>query len=143
MRLKREAHAPPAHTAVLHLIKPLSVTTPEMAPAVVSRVRTAQPSIMLTPIFCTARASAGTARSGSARPSLSVVACAIVDPTGRIVARTAEREKTVLVSDVPLIDSDTTTPYLRFGDWFGWLSLGLLALGSARLRLREADNQRR
>ena len=61
---------------------------------------------------------------------------AFVDPVGRIVARSAERERAVLIADVPLIESNSTTPYLRYGDWFGWLCLGLLTAGTALCVIR-------
>ena len=46
--------------------------TPVTAPAAVSIVRTAQPSMTRTPARLAARASAGTAANGSPRPSLGV-----------------------------------------------------------------------
>jgi len=56
---------------------------------------------------------------------------AVVDPRGRVVARTELFERTVLVHDVPLLAG--TTFYSRRGDVFAWGCLGgavaLLALG--------------
>ena len=56
---------------------------------------------------------------------------AVVDPRGRVVARTELFDRTVLVHDVPLLAG--TTFYSRRGDVFAWGCLGaavaLLALG--------------
>jgi apolipoprotein N-acyltransferase len=54
---------------------------------------------------------------------------AIVDPVGRIVKRTGQWTRETLVAEVPVISDGSTTPYLRVGDAYGWLSgLAILAL---------------
>jgi apolipoprotein N-acyltransferase len=57
----------------------------------------------------------------------------VIDPRGRVLARTALFEKTVLVRDVP--DAALSTFYARNGDVFAWSCLAAaaaLALGSVR-----------
>lgn len=54
---------------------------------------------------------------------------AFVDPVGRIVSRTAQWRSDVLVADIPVIEDGSTTPYLRYGDLFGWACLSLTAAG--------------
>ena len=58
---------------------------------------------------------------------------AIVDPVGRIVKQTGQWTRETLVAEVPVIRDGSTTPYLRVGDAYGWLSgvttLGLLIRG--------------
>ena len=49
---------------------------------------------------------------------------AYVDPTGRVVASAGLFEPTILRHDV--VASDLQTPYVRLGDWFPWLCLGLV-----------------
>jgi apolipoprotein N-acyltransferase len=61
---------------------------------------------------------------------------AVVDPRGRVVARTELFERTALVADVPLLTGSTF--YTRHGDVFAWGCLGaavaLLAAGAANRR---------
>jgi apolipoprotein N-acyltransferase len=68
---------------------------------------------------------------------------AVVDPCGRVVARTELFEKTVLVRDVPLLARSTF--YSRHGDLFAWACLGaavaLLAAGVGN-RMRPAQPPR-
>lgn len=54
---------------------------------------------------------------------------AIVDPAGRIVERTGQWTRETLVAAVPLIDNQSSTFYMRFGDLVAWIALALLALG--------------
>lgn len=49
---------------------------------------------------------------------------AVVDPLGRVVARTGVLTRENLGYDVRMLDHDTV--YTRFGDWPGWLSLGAI-----------------
>ncbi|MBI4056673.1 MAG: apolipoprotein N-acyltransferase, partial [Elusimicrobia bacterium] len=57
---------------------------------------------------------------------------AVVDPYGRILSQTHLGEKAVLVTSLPSWENPERSFYSRFGDWFGWLCLGvsLLSLGS-------------
>jgi len=60
---------------------------------------------------------------------------AFVDPRGRVLARTALFERTVLVRDVP--EALVATFYARHGDVFAWSCLALAAaLSAAALRGR-------
>jgi apolipoprotein N-acyltransferase len=52
---------------------------------------------------------------------------AVVDPVGRIVARTGQWTQETLVAQVPVIRDGGSPPYMRIGDTYGWLS-GLAAL---------------
>jgi apolipoprotein N-acyltransferase len=57
---------------------------------------------------------------------------ALVDPAGRIVARTGLLTRENLAGTVHPLDG--TTVYARLGDWPGWLALGLVALMLVRRR---------
>jgi apolipoprotein N-acyltransferase len=65
---------------------------------------------------------------------------AVVDPRGRLLAKTALFDRTVLVQDVPLLKGETF--YARHGDVFAWGALGAtvaltataIARGAARAR---------
>lgn len=60
---------------------------------------------------------------------------AVVDPFGRVVARTELFERSVLVRDVPFISE--LTFYTRHGDVLGWACLGAaIAFSAATLRPR-------
>jgi len=63
---------------------------------------------------------------------------AIVDPRGRVVARTGLFEQTILRATVP--SSSARTLYVRWGDWFPWVCGAgvLLALGGTLLRRRRS-----
>jgi apolipoprotein N-acyltransferase len=50
---------------------------------------------------------------------------AVVDPRGRVLARTALFDRTVLVEDVPFVSGET--PYVRRGDAFAWACLAAAA----------------
>ena len=54
---------------------------------------------------------------------------ALVDPVGRITARSGQWRREVLVGDVPVIESGGSTVYLRFGDIVGWLACGGAVVG--------------
>ncbi len=58
---------------------------------------------------------------------------ALVDPAGRIVARTGLLTRENLTGTVHPLEG--TTLYARLGDWPGWLSLGLVALTIVRRRV--------
>lgn len=53
----------------------------------------------------------------------------VIDPYGRITARSGINEAGVVVGEAFIVDEQTL--YMRIGDWFGWLCLGLSALGFA------------
>jgi apolipoprotein N-acyltransferase len=57
---------------------------------------------------------------------------AIVDPVGRIVARTGQWTQETLVAEVPVIRDGGSPLYMRVGDAYGWLS----GLAAAALFLR-------
>lgn len=59
---------------------------------------------------------------------------AIVDPHGRISASSAIAQAEVLRGTVDLRDGQTL--YVRYGDWFIYLALGLLALGLLQIAAR-------
>jgi apolipoprotein N-acyltransferase len=67
---------------------------------------------------------------------------AIIDPWGRILARAVSPDgglQTTLVADVPLGSPDT--PWVRFGDWPGWLAVAGTALFAVlSLRRGRADH---
>jgi apolipoprotein N-acyltransferase len=50
---------------------------------------------------------------------------AVVDPLGRIVARTGVLTRENLRYDVHMLDGETI--YTRFGDWPGWIALAAIA----------------
>ena len=52
---------------------------------------------------------------------------AAIDPWGRVVAKVIDRQgrRSTLLADLPLGTHDT--PFVRLGDWVGWLCLGALA----------------
>ena len=64
--------APPARITVLHCTEPFSVTTADIRPPLVSTPRTAVYVKTLAPSRRAARAMAGAAIVGSARPSVGV-----------------------------------------------------------------------
>jgi apolipoprotein N-acyltransferase len=57
---------------------------------------------------------------------------AVVDPAGRVVARTGVLSRETLRADVHPLDG--TTVYGRLGDWPGWLGAALVALALGRRR---------
>ena len=66
---------------------------------------------------------------------------AVVDPRGRLVAATALFDRTVLVSDVPLVQG--TTFYARHGDVFAWAALGATMALTAWILTTETQRTRR
>jgi apolipoprotein N-acyltransferase len=54
---------------------------------------------------------------------------AIVDPAGRIVQRTGQWTQEILVARVPLSKDGSTTLYMRVGNVFAWLCVGLTIWG--------------
>jgi apolipoprotein N-acyltransferase len=71
---------------------------------------------------------------------------AIIDPWGRVVARTVDpdgRTQATLVADIPL--GSGTSPWVSFGNWLGWLTVfatGVLLVGSFSLRWRDRRRRR-
>jgi len=61
---------------------------------------------------------------------------AIIDPLGRIVARTGLLTRENLRYEVGMLDQDTV--YTELGDWPGWLALALMAL---MLMVRRTEEQ--
>lgn len=63
---------------------------------------------------------------------------ALVDPTGQIVKQLPMGAEGII--DAPFQTRVTRTPYVRFGDWFGWLAIvaSLLAVIRGRQRVRNA-----
>ena len=59
----------------------------------------------------------------------------VSDNRGRILAETESNSApfATLIADVPAVHD--TTVYLRFGNWFAWLTIGLLAFTLARLMM--------
>ena len=61
---------------------------------------------------------------------------ALVDPAGRVVLESGQHTKEVLSGSLPLVRGITTI-YRMFGDWLGWLSLGVSTfLAVTRYRAR-------
>lgn len=65
---------------------------------------------------------------------------AAIDPWGRVVAKVTDRQgrRSTLLADLPLGTHDS--PFVRLGDWVGWLCLGalgafVLVSRSRRIRL--------
>jgi apolipoprotein N-acyltransferase len=61
---------------------------------------------------------------------------AVIDPWGRVVAKATSYDgglQATLVADVPLGAADS--PWVRYGDWFGWVTVVAAATVGARLRL--------
>ncbi len=58
---------------------------------------------------------------------------AIIDASGRVIAKGPRMEEHVLIADVPLHHRDEPTPYVRYGDWFAGgcliVCIGLAILG--------------
>jgi apolipoprotein N-acyltransferase len=54
---------------------------------------------------------------------------AVVDPAGRVVQRTSQWAKDLLVFDVPLIQDGSSTVYMRVGDVLGWIATALALVG--------------
>ena len=59
---------------------------------------------------------------------------ALVDPVGRITARSGQWRREVLVGDVPVIERGDSTVYMRVGDIVGWLACGGVLLGLVAAR---------
>jgi apolipoprotein N-acyltransferase len=59
---------------------------------------------------------------------------ALVDPVGRITARSGQWRREVVVGDVPVIERGDSTVYMRVGDIVGWLACGGVLLGVVAAR---------
>ncbi len=64
---------------------------------------------------------------------------ALIDPVGRIQARTGQWTQETLVGEVPLVSDDSTTIYLKIGDVLGWVALGLLVVLMLKARGKRAN----
>lgn len=62
---------------------------------------------------------------------------ALVDPAGRIVAQIGLGKQDILVGSIPLIEDNSTTFYLRHGEWFGWLCVAISSIAFVRSKLRK------
>jgi len=51
---------------------------------------------------------------------------AFIDPAGRIISQTGQHTRETLLGTIPLIRDASSTPYMRYGDWFGWLCVVVL-----------------
>jgi apolipoprotein N-acyltransferase len=57
---------------------------------------------------------------------------AVVDPTGQIVHELAMGKQGIIYADFQ--PRTSTTPYVRYGDWFAWVAIGLVVAGMIRRR---------
>ena len=57
---------------------------------------------------------------------------AFIDPTGRIVKELPMGQSGVIYADFQ--PRETLTPYVRFGDWFAWLAVVMVAVFAVRRR---------
>ncbi len=62
---------------------------------------------------------------------------AIIDPAGRVVARTGQWTQETLFSSVPLLQSPRRTLYQVLGDWPGWTSAAAVLAGLFLARKRK------
>lgn len=83
-----------------------------------------------TPIFFNTRLQIAAYRAVETRRWLGLVAstasAAYIDPRGLVRSRAPFGRRTALVKHLPLLDGQTV--YVRYGDWLGWLVLGLTAV---------------
>ena len=93
-----ELQTPAAQTTAEVRMRPCSVTTAETRPAAVSTPRTAQWVATETPWRAAARAMAGVARAGSARPSLAVKSAPAQRPSAPSSKVSSAAPVTTLVS---------------------------------------------
>ena len=66
---------------------------------------------------------------------------AVVDPTGKLTARTGQWTQETLLAEVPLMTTPTETFYLRWGDLYGWIiaiALGILLVRAEIVRRASA-----
>ena len=61
----------------------------------------------------------------------------VIDPYGRIMAEGEINERGVVVGDVFTVSGGTL--YTRWGDWFGWLMVGMLGMLTAISLLRKIN----
>ena len=59
----------------------------------------------------------------------------VIDPYGRIVAEGKINERGVILGEV--FTSQNGTLYTRWGDWFGWLMVGMLGVLLAIFQVRK------
>jgi apolipoprotein N-acyltransferase len=61
---------------------------------------------------------------------------AVVDPAGRIVQQLEMGTQGIIYAAFQ--PRTTTTPYVRFGDWFAWLAIVMVVIGMIRRRASQA-----
>jgi apolipoprotein N-acyltransferase len=71
---------------------------------------------------------------------------AIVDPAGRIIARSGQWTKETVIADVPLITDGSSPLYERTGNAFGWIALAATLFGffkadAARKKTMKAESK--
>jgi len=64
---------------------------------------------------------------------------AFVDPTGRVVRELPMGEGGIIYADFQA--RETTTPYVRFGDWFAWLAIVVVMIAVLRNHERRHPHQ--
>ena len=64
---------------------------------------------------------------------------AFVDPTGRVVRELPMGESGIIYADFQA--RETTTPYVRFGDWFAWLAIVVVMIVVLRNHARRHPHQ--
>jgi apolipoprotein N-acyltransferase len=65
---------------------------------------------------------------------------AFVDPTGRIVSELEMGKEGIVYADFQ--PRTSTTPYVRFGDWFAWVAMGAVVAGMLRRQKSEGRRQK-
>jgi len=61
---------------------------------------------------------------------------ALVDPVGRIFAKSGQHTCETLLGAIPLIRDGSSTLYMSWGDWFGWFCVLLTLSAFVSLRVR-------
>ena len=62
---------------------------------------------------------------------------AFVDPTGRIVRELPMGRSGIIYAEFQA--RETTTPYVRWGDWFPWLAFAVVAIVAVKGRMQNAE----
>jgi len=64
---------------------------------------------------------------------------AFVDPTGRVIRELPMGQGGIIYADFQA--RETTTPYVRFGDWFAWLAVVVVMIAVLRNHERRHPHQ--